>query len=761
MARGQVFERLIPTEKPKRNGFDLSFANNFSTKFGTLTPVLCKEVIPGDTFNIDSAFGIKLMPMYFPVQTRMRARVHYFYVRNRNLWKNWKKFLRGDKSVVMPYISTSSKAQAYNFFKQGTLADYLGVPTTMVNSFRETNSLGVNFGQSSAEVLSTFDNDRYLPVFRGSTYIKPYNALNKYFDKYLRTQHSGQAPSFGFAITSASPILNKISSTSNLLLRFSSTTANAVPNGKIAVFVLQDCIDNTAAINGKGNVKAHRFKVRAILYDSANDAHFFNVTPSSDTYTIALGANKLDLSPTSSVSIVRNADDFINTLVDKGNDNIYLGVAFLDLSGRKALPDYVGINDMCITDSIMNNEEQTQNCFQSGAQKINALPFRAYESIFNAIYRNTQNDPFIKNGQIEYDDFITTDADGADSTPYDLYQDYWEKDFLTTCLPSPQDGHAPLLGFSSSTGLPTTASANYRLRYTTENGTQQDIYVRNNSGTLTFSNANNGGTLDKNLQGDLEALNSAAQFGISINDLRNVNSLQRWLEKNIANGYRYKDIIESHFGIEISLRELNMPEFIGGVTQDIDVNAVTQTSEDGQTPLGWQVGNGSAFGKTKRISKYCDEHGFIIGIFSVVPIPTYSQLLPKMFTKFGQLDYYTPEFSHIGLQPVPYREVCPIQAAATGLSLDTVFGYNRAFYDYLASTDEVHGEFRGSLRDFLMNRVFDSPPQLSKAFLSIDPKQTNNVFNVTMPNDDKIYGQIYFDIVAERPIPLYNEPRLE
>ena len=80
MARGQVFERLIPNEKPKRNGFDLSFANNFSTKFGTLTPVLCKEVIPGDTFNIESAFGLKLMPMYFPVQTTFLAGRNYINV---------------------------------------------------------------------------------------------------------------------------------------------------------------------------------------------------------------------------------------------------------------------------------------------------------------------------------------------------------------------------------------------------------------------------------------------------------------------------------------------------------------------------------------------------------------------------------------------------------------------------------------------------------------------------------------------------------
>ncbi len=760
MARGQVFNQLAPVEKPKRNGFDLSFANNFSTKFGTLTPVLCKEVIPGDTFNIKSTFGLKLMPMYFPVQTRMRARLHFFYVRNRNLWKNWKKFYRGDKNVVFPYIA-GTPDHMFEFFRQGTLADYLGVPTTMVNSFTEDISLGSTSSQDD-QGLNAFNARDYFKSYRRKEDMATFLIYGKEFNNAVQSASTNTVPVIGIAFHTLQPLTHHITDTSVIRLPFTSEDNIAGVRDFSVVLLKQEWSSQYQTIDPVVNSqKPHpMLKVIGVLKNSSADTHYFNVTPSNSIYEIPLGSEKLDISPARGVNISYSADAYINKLIDKGNNDVFLGIVVHGVD-VKSLSSYTGFSDVVITSSLVNNQENTINVFQSGQEKISALPFRAYECIFNAIYRNTQNDPFRINGEVEYDQFNTTLEDGADSTDYQLFQDYWEKDFLTTCLPSPQDGNAPLLGFSSSSQLPNAASSQYVMRYTTEDGTHQDLFVRNNNGTLTFSNANNSGTLDKDLQGDLIALNSLSQFGLSINDLRNVNSLQRFLEKQIANGYRYKDIIEAHFGIEIALRELDMPEFIGGVTQDINVNAVTQTSEDGSTPLGWQSGNAGAFGSTEGISKYCDEHGFIIGILSVVPIPTYSQLLPKMFTKFGRLDYYSPEFAHIGLQPVKYREVCPIQAAAANMDLDTVFGYNRAFYDYLASTDEVHGEFRGSLRDFLINRVFSEAPQLGKEFLTIDPEQTNNIFNVVMANDDKIFGQVYFDITAERPIPLFNEPRLE
>ena len=72
-------------DKPKRNTFDLSFQNNLTMKFGRLYPVFCKEVIPGDSFRIKPTFGLRFMPLVFPVQTRMQANLHFFYVRNQDL----------------------------------------------------------------------------------------------------------------------------------------------------------------------------------------------------------------------------------------------------------------------------------------------------------------------------------------------------------------------------------------------------------------------------------------------------------------------------------------------------------------------------------------------------------------------------------------------------------------------------------------------------------------------------------------------------
>ena len=94
--------------KPRRNVFDLSHANNLTLKFGALTPCFCEEVIPGDSFQIETRMALKLMPMVFPVQTDMRAYVHFFYVRNRNLWKDWQNFIG-----MLPQGYTEEQMQKY------------------------------------------------------------------------------------------------------------------------------------------------------------------------------------------------------------------------------------------------------------------------------------------------------------------------------------------------------------------------------------------------------------------------------------------------------------------------------------------------------------------------------------------------------------------------------------------------------------------------------------------------------------------------
>lgn len=386
---------------------------------------------------------------------------------------------------------------------------------------------------------------------------------------------------------------------------------------------------------------------------------------------------------------------------------------------------------------------------------ISALPFRAYESIFNAYFRNQQNDPLIINGEPEYNQYVRNLEGGEDTEIYDFYNRYWEPDFLTSALPSPQQGVAPLVGVTGN-GLFTFEDPDTGDQY------QAQAVVGDDGHTLTGIDVH---SPDMPV-GTLRALMSYVQHGLSINDFRNVNSLQRWLETNLRCGYKYRDLMRAHHGVNIRFDELNMPEYIGGFSEVVQINKVVNSDSQGSRPLGEFAGLGSAFANSRHSSRcYCDEHGFIIGVCVVSPVPVYSQNLPKFFFKNDPLDYYSHEFAKIGLQPISYNEVTPINRYNESLSdssksVHDTFGYQRAWYDYMSMTDEAHGDFRGNLRDYIMYRLFGSSPLLGKDFLTVKQSDMNNVFAETGDND-KIVGQFHFAITRKSQILRHVTPSLE
>lgn len=72
--------------KPSRNGFDLSFKKNFTAKCGELLPVMCKEVYPGDQFNIDLSSFTRTMPVNTAAYARMREYYDFYFVPYELLW---------------------------------------------------------------------------------------------------------------------------------------------------------------------------------------------------------------------------------------------------------------------------------------------------------------------------------------------------------------------------------------------------------------------------------------------------------------------------------------------------------------------------------------------------------------------------------------------------------------------------------------------------------------------------------------------------
>lgn len=716
---------------PKRNTFDLSFQNNLTMEFGKLYPVFLKEVLPGDSFRIQPTFALRMLPMVFPVQTRIKANLHFFYVRNRNLWKDWTKFIgHTDNTVVPPYLGSFTA-------RTRSLADYLGIPTTGFTSVHGLTAFSQGVKNDSLE-----DRHYYEYTYSGTQ-----------VGNYKEWHYDG-AP-----------------------LDFTSLFKSFTVSHPVEIFIsFRDPSRDSAPMTG-GPAFA-----TAYVYATKKE-HLSSVVPKLyKTTQLSLGVqNPLESTPMSDSEAILFLDNFFHSNLHSP-DYHKLGIR-IDIrpeSMSNGDINHISCNIPDISFPVnMARSINDESKFDPSKLRISALPFRAYESVYNAFYRNEQNDPLLVNGRPVYDQYLPNVSGGVDSTSYELHYRNWEPDFLTSSVQSPQQGIAPLVGVSSlgdftfvnkdSNGNVNYFAAKAQLASdgNTITGFTLSDHVKLKGVDQSSTDLSN--VPDDVKRGTLYSLNQMALAGISINDFRNVNSLQRWLETNIRRGYKYRDQLLSHYGVEVRYDELDMPEFIGGMSEPIYINQVNQTvgtegDKYGQ-PLGSYAGQGSVVGSSEHaIEQYCDEHGFIIGILSVTPTPNYTQLLPKFFTKENYLDYYFPEFGHIGMQPITYKEVCPTLTkefdSTSNVSLNDTFGYQRAWNDYIASVDEVHGLYRTSLRNFVLNRVFTTPPKLNSSFLNVDPRHLNDIFTV-QDVSDKILGQVYFDVSAKRPIPRMGIPRLE
>ena len=117
----------------KRNKFSLSHTKLLSCNMGNLIPLTCMEVLPGDSFQHATSLLLRCSPLLTPVMHPVRVRIHHWYVPYRLIWDDFEKFITGGPdgmdASVYPTITFPNGGPEI-----GTLADYLGVPTDIVNA---------------------------------------------------------------------------------------------------------------------------------------------------------------------------------------------------------------------------------------------------------------------------------------------------------------------------------------------------------------------------------------------------------------------------------------------------------------------------------------------------------------------------------------------------------------------------------------------------------------------------------------------------
>ena len=401
---------------------------------------------------------------------------------------------------------------------------------------------------------------------------------------------------------------------------------------------------------------------------------------------------------------------------------------------------------------------------------VQALPFRAYNLVWNEWYRDEN---------IQQPVTVDTDEKSVDVSTFNLLPRGKRKDYFTSALPWPQKGaavgmsltgSAPVVGNGSLFGLEDSSGHDYKVLTAPMSGTSKNyidpLHVQHTGFT---SNANTMLRVSSDAaKSGLEAQFDGGNASFTINALRQAVALQQLLERDARGGTRYTEILRAHFGVTSPDARLQRPELLGSFSVPLALHTVPQSSGTGSsssTPQGNLSAFGVASGSARAFSKSFTEHCIIIGLASVRSDLTYQQGIPRMWSRSTRYDYYWPSLSSLGEQAILNKEIYAQGKNAKdsdgALVDDKVFGYQERWSEYKYGYSKVTGELRSTYAQSLdywhLAQKFDELPTLSDAFIRENPPMDRVLAVKDAP---QFVLDTYFDLSCVRPMPLYCVPGL-
>uniref|UniRef100_A0AAU8AVT5 Major capsid protein n=1 Tax=Dulem virus 136 TaxID=3145613 RepID=A0AAU8AVT5_9VIRU len=120
-----------------RSTFDRSSSVKTSFNVGDIVPFYLDEVLPGDTFKVQTSKVVRMQTMLTPMMDNVYLDTYFFFVPNRIVWSHWKQFNgENTESAWIPqteYEVPQITSPANTGWSVGTIADYFGIPTGVPN----------------------------------------------------------------------------------------------------------------------------------------------------------------------------------------------------------------------------------------------------------------------------------------------------------------------------------------------------------------------------------------------------------------------------------------------------------------------------------------------------------------------------------------------------------------------------------------------------------------------------------------------------
>lgn len=121
---------MVPRAEIPRASFNIQRAYKTTFDSGYLVPVLCEEVLPGDSFNAKMTAFARLATPIAPIMDNLMLDSFFFFVPNRLVWENWKKFMgeQANPGDSISYVIPTSTSPLGGY-QVNSLHDYFGLPT--------------------------------------------------------------------------------------------------------------------------------------------------------------------------------------------------------------------------------------------------------------------------------------------------------------------------------------------------------------------------------------------------------------------------------------------------------------------------------------------------------------------------------------------------------------------------------------------------------------------------------------------------------
>ena len=405
-----------------------------------------------------------------------------------------------------------------------------------------------------------------------------------------------------------------------------------------------------------------------------------------------------------------NPADSISYTVPQVND--------INNIGNETLADYFGIPTKI-----------------AAALSVSALPFRAYNLIWNDWFRdeNLQNSVTVP----------LTDGPDAIAT-YSLLRRGKRHDYFTSCLPWLQRGTAVSLSLGSTAPIKTAAGVGSSITiFSVGAGLQKQQTGSPLTVSATTDTANA-------MYTDL-----AAATASTVNELRQAIQVQRLLERDARSGTRYIEIVKSHFGVTSPDARMQRPEYLGGGRTPVVVKPIARTDTSPGKLGAMGVAGFQGHGFTHSFTEHC----VIIGLVNVRADLSYQDGLDKMWSRSTRYDFYWPTLAHLGEQAVLNKEIY-LDATTVGNGVyNQVFGYQERYAEYRYKPSKVTGKFRsndaGTLHAWHLAIDFSSTPTLDATFIQDDPPVDRVIATPTEPH---FIFDSYSDLYCTRPMPVYSVP---